>query len=81
MFIIEVIPIAKTVGVKTLSYFTDQDIPLGSIVNIPLRKKIIKGIVISKKSAIDMKSEIKKSPFVLKKLIDIKSNRFLHFIS
>ncbi len=76
MFIIEVIPIAKTVGVKTLSYFTDQNINIGSIVNIPLRKKIIKGIVISKKEALEMKSEIKKSPFALKKLGEVKSDEF-----
>ena len=76
MFIIEVIPIAKTVGVKTLSYFTDQDIKIGSIVNIPLRKNIIKGIVISKKEALEMKSEIKKSPFALKKLGEVKSEEF-----
>jgi len=68
MFIIETIPIAKTIGIKSLSYFTDQEVSIGAIVDIPLRNKIVKGIVISIKPAIDMKSEIKKSSFALKKL-------------
>ena len=68
MFIIETIPIAKTIGIKSLSYFTDQEVSIGAIVDIPLRNKIVKGIVISIKPAIDMKSEIPMnvsvSPFV-----------------
>ncbi len=76
MFIIETIPIAKTIGIKSLSYFTDQEVSIGAIVDIPLRNKIVKGIVISIKPAIDMKSEIKKSSFALKKLGKIKAMNF-----
>ena len=82
MFIINVIPIVKIVGVKTLSYFTEDNIPQGAIVNIPLRKKIIKGIVLSTSNAMEMKGEIKKSPFALKKLGKVRSVNFFspHFM-
>lgn len=76
MFVIEVIPIAKSVGVETLSYFTAQEVPLGALVSVPLRKKIIKGIVTEIKPALDMKSEIKNASFALKKLDRVKSSEF-----
>ncbi len=76
MFVIEVIPIAKTVGVETLSYFTTQEVPLGAVVSVPLRKKLVQGIVTEVKAAADMKSEIKNATFALKKLDKIKSSEF-----
>lgn len=76
MFIIEVIPIAKAIGASLLSYFTSQEIPLGAIVEIPLRKKIVHGIVISSRNAEEMKSEIRGASFSLKKLDKVKSKNF-----
>lgn len=76
MFIIEVIPIARAVGSETLSYFTSQEVTLGAIVTVPLRKKSIQGIVIGIRQASDMKSEIKNASFALKKLEKIKSAEF-----
>lgn len=76
MFIIEVIPIAKALGTETLSYFTAQEVSLGAIVSVPLRKKMVQGIVVAMRSATDMKSEIKNADFALKKLGKIKSAEF-----
>ncbi len=77
MYIIEVIPIAKSIGTDTLSYFTSKEIPQGAIVDIPLRKKIVQGIVVSVRSAEDIKSEIKNASFELKKLDKVKAKEFL----
>lgn len=76
MNIIEVIPISKNIGIDTLSYFTAKDVPLGAIVDVPVRKKMVHGIVISVKKAEDMKSEIKSAGFALKKLDKVKSTDF-----
>lgn len=76
MFIIEVIPIAKGNGPETLSYFTSQEITLGAIVSVPLRKKLVQGIVVDVHEALDMKEEIKNATFALKKLDTIKSSQF-----
>ncbi|MEK7213774.1 MAG: primosomal protein N' [Patescibacteria group bacterium] len=76
MNIIEVIPISRGIGADTLSYFTSKEVSIGAIVDIPLRKKIVNGIVISVKSAEKMKSEIKSADFTLKKLEKIKSINF-----
>ena len=67
MYVIEIIPISRAIGINTLSYFTTKDIPVGAIVDVPLRKKIVHGIVISVRKAEEMKSEIKNADFALKK--------------
>jgi primosomal protein N' len=75
MFVIDVIPIAKS-GVETLSYFTAQEVALGSIVSVPLRKKMVKGIAVNVRKAADMKSELRNATFALKKLDKVKSTEF-----
>lgn len=76
MFIIEVIPITKNIGTDTLSYFTSKEIPLGALVNVPLRSKMIEGIVTAVKPASEMKGDIKSASFVLKKLDKVKATEF-----
>lgn len=76
MNIIEVIPISRGVGKETLSYFTSQEAPVGALVNISLRKKIVHGIVVSIKKAENMKSEIKSAGFAMKKIEGVKSTEF-----
>jgi len=73
MFIIEIIPIGRGISTDSLSYFTSKQISIGSVVNIPLRKKVVHGIVISITKASDMKGEIKSADFTLKKIEGIKS--------
>ncbi|HEY9583702.1 MAG TPA: hypothetical protein VJI66_01920 [Candidatus Paceibacterota bacterium] len=74
--IIEVIPISRAVGKESLLYFTSENIPLGAIVDVPLRKKTVQGVVISTRKADEMKSEIKSSGFALKKIEKVKSKQF-----
>jgi primosomal protein N' len=77
MYIIEVLPIAKAIGKESLSYFSQVEIKVGSLVTIPLRSKKIKGIVITTTPAIEKKSEIKKLDFQVKKVDDIQTSKFL----
>ena len=56
MYILDVIPIAKGILREKLTYFSAKDIPLGSLVEIPVRKKLIKALVIDKKAVTDAKS-------------------------
>lgn len=76
MNIIEVIPISRGIGTNTLSYFTAKEVPIGALVDIPLRNKKVHGIVISSRKAEDIKSEIKNASFALKKIDTIKSTKF-----
>lgn len=72
MYIVSVIPIQKSKGRDNLSYFHPTEIPLGTIVSVPVRNKNINAIVISNEKALDLKSDIKKADFKLKKIDSIR---------
>ncbi len=76
MFIIEIIPISRGISSDSLSYFTSKQIAVGCIVDVPLRKKVIHGIVINVTPASEMKGDIKNADFTLKKIEGIKSTSF-----
>ncbi|MDP3725986.1 MAG: hypothetical protein Q8R36_02195 [bacterium] len=76
MNIVDVIPLSRGIKKETLSYFTLKNISVGDIVVIPLRKKEVLAIVVDVRDAVSIKSEIKDSPYGLRKIIDVTSSRF-----
>ncbi len=72
MYIVTVIPIKKGIGKEYLTYFSAQDIPLGTIVTVPVRSKNIDAIVISIENAVSMKSDLKSRNYELKKITGVK---------
>ncbi len=72
-----VIPIARGVGKETLTYFGPDNVEIGSLVSIPLRKKIVHAIAIDKKDIADVKSDIKSSRYALKKISKVNTARFI----
>ena len=72
MKIVSVIPLKKGVLKEELTYFTAQEIEVGSIVNIPVRTKKILGLVFSVEDVSEAKTSIKNMSFNLKKIIEIK---------
>lgn len=76
MNIITVIPLVRTKGVGELSYFTGADVPVGAIVNVPIRSKSVSALVTSIHPATDIKAEIKSAPYALKKLQRVKATAF-----
>lgn len=77
MQVYTVIPIAKGIPKETLTYFGPDDISLGSLVSIPLRKKMAHAIVIDSQSVPTNKAEIKSSVFSLKKIGKVINKHFL----
>lgn len=77
MFITTVIPIARGISKDTLTYFTKEEIPRGSLVSIPLRKKYVSGIVVDTKAVNDAKSEIKSLSYSIKKIKSDSTKKFL----
>ena len=77
MNIIEIIPIARNARVETLSYFTSENPPVGAVVDVPLRSKVIHGIVAAVRPVAQMKSDIKNASFSLKKIEKVKARDFL----
>jgi primosomal protein N' (replication factor Y) len=70
MYIITVIPIKKGFQKDSLSYFSLAPVPIGSIVTVPIRKKVTPAIVIDREDARERKSDLKTADFELRKVLD-----------
>ena len=77
MKILEVIPIARGIAKESLTYYTGVDVTPGTLVRVPLRKKVISGVVVSARDVRDAKSEIKNADFAIRKIEKIKSKQFI----
>ncbi len=75
--IVEVVPITKVGNKETLSYFTAQAVAPGAIVEIPLRNKLVAGLVVSTAPAADLKSALRHADHKLKKIKRIRSAQLL----
>jgi len=67
-YVVEVIPIVRGLPKATLSYFTREKIALGSFVKISIRNTRGYGLVTKVVDASTVKSDLKSSTFILKKL-------------
>jgi len=75
MYIATVIPLQKGGYLKEyLSYFSTNDIPIGSIVTIPIKSRTIDAIVINIEEVRDIKSDIKNADYQLKKIVSVKGD-------
>ncbi len=68
MYIISVIPIKRGIPFSTLTYYSSDLLPVGTIVQIPLGKQSIHGVVYDGVPLIEAKSTIKNASFSLKKI-------------
>jgi primosomal protein N' len=76
MNLITVIPITRSKVAETLSYFTSSETPNGAIVSVPLRSKIIHGIVVLTRPVADVKSEIKAASYEIRRAGKVKATAF-----
>lgn len=68
MFIIEVIPLSRAGTIESLSYYSVMQYTPGALIEIPVRKKVVQGVVISSKPVSAAKTAIRAATFSLKKL-------------
>ncbi len=69
MYVIEVIPLAKMGGaIATLSYYSATSYAIGTIIEAPVRKKLIPAMVTATYSVADGKTNLKQAAFTLQKL-------------
>ncbi len=68
MIVIDVIPIAKGIGIEILSYFTSLSVVPGAIVKVPLRSKMVPALVVHVHTAQELKTELKTADYSLKKI-------------
>lgn len=68
MYILSVIPIQRGIPFSTLSYYSSEALSVGTIIQIPLGKQSIYGLVYESNSLIEAKTSIKQATFSLKKI-------------
>lgn len=74
MYILTVIPIDKGIKKEYLTYFSAQEIKLGTIVVVPVRSREIDALVVGTEPAENLKQEIKDAKFQLKKIIKVRGD-------
>ena len=72
MYIVTVIPFRKGLNKDNLSYFSVNDIPLGAIVSVSIRNSNVDAIVVHTEEARDIKSDLKRADFQMKKITKVK---------
>lgn len=77
MNVVQVIPITAGVGRDHLTYFSAKEISPGALVTIPLRNRLVPGLVIQVEPATKAKSQLRQANHSLKKIKDVKAKRFL----
>jgi primosomal protein N' (replication factor Y) len=76
MNIITVIPLSRSKIAEELIYFTSSETTVGDIVTVPLRKKNISAIITKIEPAENLKGDLKKASFEIKKIDKVKSTKF-----
>ncbi len=78
MYLLTVSPIANGIPYEELSYFSKIDVAPGDLVEITIRKRICRALVLSVVNAEEEKQSLKNASFVTKKISKILVKEFLH---
>lgn len=76
MHIITVAPIRRGIPIDELSYFTTDEVLPGALVTVPLRGRLTPALVIRCVPAHEMKADIKRAQFAIKKLESVHAKNF-----
>ncbi len=68
MFIVECLPLSKSLTRESLSYFSSVRFEAGSLIKIPLRNKSVHALVLEWREVTENKSEIKSASFSMRKI-------------
>lgn len=68
MYLARIAILATGATFQELSYFTSEDLPLGSIVRVPVRGREEYGLITGCEPAGDLKQALRRSPYPIKKL-------------
>jgi len=66
--VVEVIPVVRGITKASLSYFTRENLDIGSFVKIPIKRGDALGLVIGTREVRTAKTDLKRANFTLKKL-------------
>jgi len=68
MFVIQVIPLKRGIGIDSLSYFSSEQYAIGTLLQIPVRSTNILGLVVEVHEVSAAKTALRRATFSLRKL-------------
>jgi primosomal protein N' len=74
--VINCIPLSSGVFRESLSYFTTQEVPLGAVITIPVRGRMVRGLVTEVQDGKNLKTGIKNAPFALRRIESVETIAF-----
>lgn len=78
MQVLTVAPLAQGIPYEELSYFAKDKIAPGDLVDITIKRRSVKGLVIDAQNAEEEKQALRQASFGLKKVSKVKTKEFLH---
>lgn len=77
MKVLSVIPLTKGIPHEELTYFSKENIDVGDLVDITIRNRTCRALVISENNLNDVKQNIKNSSFSLKKIKSLNTKQLI----
>lgn len=71
MFVLQVIPITKSIRSSSLSYFSVKEVALGTLVTVPLRKQEVIAVVVAQESVSDLKTILKSADYTIRNVLKV----------
>lgn len=68
MYIVEVVPLTRGTTADALTYYCSEELPVGALVTMPVRKRMVQGLVVDQKPVSAAKAALRAATFSLRKL-------------
>ena len=78
MYLLTVSPLAHGIPYEELTYFSKEKVDPGDLVEITIRKRVCRALVLSVHNAQEEKQSLKNASFVTKKISKVLVRQFLH---
>jgi primosomal protein N' len=78
MYVLTIAPLADGIPHEELTYFSKESVEPGDLVEVPVRKRAIKGLVLYVSPARDQKQELRSAVFGIRKITKILSKNYIH---
>lgn len=78
MYLLTVSPLVDGIPYEELSYFSKVEVHPGDLVDITIRKRVCRALVLAVVNAQQEKQSLKQASFVTKKILKVSAKEFLH---
>ncbi len=78
MYVLTIAPLADGIPHEELTYFSKESVEAGDLVEVPIKKRNLKGLVLQVSPARDQKQELRGAMFGIRKISKILSKNYIH---